>query len=115
MREPKKMHIDGRKDYMTFDIHQKFAAYKKRMEAKLAAKDKEISDLKKLVYCKHLKESLTRIDGGYECKCLDCGFEWVKMDKPLTEIERHNKAMFNNWQRHNEWREEQGLKPEGCE
>ena len=44
--------------------------------------------------CKHLRNSMTRLDGGYDNKCLTCGHESFKADKPLTEAENRDKRAF---------------------
>ncbi|MBR9703256.1 hypothetical protein GOV10_04420 [Candidatus Woesearchaeota archaeon] len=102
-------------DKVEFSQHKKFSMFRKRANETIARQAKKIEELKKLVYCKHLRVGSMRVEGGYECKCLACGFEWAKQDKPLTDLEKQNGSMFESWQRHNEWREEQGLKPAGCE
>ena len=97
---------------MTFDIHAKFAAYKKRKEAEVAGLKAEI---KKLKGCRHLRVSSMRIKSGYDKECLSCGFRWREMDEPLTKEGQAAKSAFGGWQRHNAWREEKGFKPIGCE
>ena len=104
---------------MTFDIHQKFAAYKKRTDAKLKAQaitvERQAKRIKELEGCGHRRTEIFSLENGYKYKCLSCGYMWVEENKPLNDAGKHNKAMFDNWQRHNEWRDEQGLKPAGCE
>lgn len=48
--------------------------------------------------CKHLRVSGIRVENGYGCECLACGFTWFKKDKPLTEAEKADKARFEHSQ-----------------
>jgi len=46
--------------------------------------------------CKHLRQGGHRINGGFRCECLSCGYVWFKPDKDLTADELADKARFEH-------------------
>jgi len=48
--------------------------------------------------CKHLRQGGQRVEGGFECRCLACGFTWFKPDKPSTKEDLANQRSFEHSQ-----------------
>lgn len=48
--------------------------------------------------CKHLRQGGHRIDDGFKCECLSCGYVWFKKDKPLTEDQKADKDRYEHSQ-----------------
>jgi len=46
--------------------------------------------------CKHLRQGGYRINSGFRCECLSCGYVWFKSDKPLTEAQAEDKKRFEH-------------------
>ncbi len=51
--------------------------------------------------CKHLRQGGQKVEGGFECRCLACGFTWFKPDKPLTKDQEIDKARYEHSQQLN--------------
>lgn len=67
---------------------------KKESKEIIAKLTKEVISLKKIINCKHLRAGSIRAEDGYMKTCLTCGHQWFKTDKPLTAIEKLDKANF---------------------
>jgi hypothetical protein len=69
-----------------------FNAGRASMKSDTFKLERQIRELKRLVDCKHMRVGSYKTPLGYSCKCLTCGHEWAKKDKPLSEFEAFMKA-----------------------
>lgn len=47
-------------------------------------------------HCNHRRTNSKRKKNGYIRECLSCGYQWFEKDKPKTEADKDNRAMYEH-------------------